>query len=55
MELKAIKRVTGVHLAPKYLVVVYRDESGLKAIITAYFTSSLKSSEVWFGKHSAEA
>ena len=42
MELKAIKRVTGIHLAPKYLVVVYRDESGRKAIITAYFTSSLK-------------
>ncbi|TLY10049.1 MAG: hypothetical protein E6K84_09250 [Thaumarchaeota archaeon] len=42
MELKAIKRVTGIHLAPKYLVVVYRDESGRKAIITAYFTCSLK-------------
>ena len=33
LELKAIKRITGIHLATKYLVVVCRDESGRKAII----------------------
>ena len=41
-ELKAIKRITEIHLGRKYVVVVYREEGGRKAIITAYFTSSLK-------------
>jgi hypothetical protein len=41
-EMKAVKLFTKTHLGSKYLVVVYREESGKKAIITAYFTSDLK-------------
>ncbi len=41
-ERKAVKFFKKTHLGSKYLVVVYREESGQKAIITAYFTSDLK-------------
>jgi len=41
-ESKAVGQVPKTHLGPKYLVVVYREASGQKHIITAYFTSSLK-------------
>jgi hypothetical protein len=41
-EKKAIRFFAKTHLGPKYLVVVYREESSRKAIITAYFTSELK-------------
>ena len=41
-EMKAVKLFTKTHLGPKYLVVVYREKSGRKDIITAYFTSDLK-------------
>jgi hypothetical protein len=40
-ERKAVSLVK-THLSAKYLVVVYREESLRKAIITAYFTSDLK-------------
>ena len=49
-ELKAVRFVPKTHLGPKYLVVVYREESGQKRIITAYFTSDpkkLKGEVVW--------
>ena len=41
-ERKAVRYIAETHLGAKYLVVVYRDESSRKAIITAYFTSDLK-------------
>ncbi len=41
-ERKAVRYVAKTHLGFKYLVVVYREESGKKIIITAYFTSDLK-------------
>ncbi|MDG6921652.1 MAG: hypothetical protein JRN59_09000 [Nitrososphaerota archaeon] len=41
-EKKAIKWIEETHLGGKYLVVVYREKEGVKAIITAYFTSDLK-------------
>ncbi len=41
-ESKAVGQVPKTCLGPKYLVVVYREASGQKHIITAYFTSSLK-------------
>ena len=41
-ERKAVKLSEKTHLGSKYLVVVFREESGHKAIITAYFTSDLK-------------
>jgi len=41
LERKAVRYVTKAHLGPKYLLVVYREESSRKAI-TAYFTSDLK-------------
>ena len=41
-EKKAIKWMEETHLGGKYLVVVYREKDGEKAIITAYFTSDLK-------------
>ena len=41
-ESKAVRHVPKTHLGPKYLVVVYREASGQKHIITAYFTSDLK-------------
>ncbi len=41
-EMKAVKLFTKTHLGSKYLVVVYREASGKKDIITAYFTSDLK-------------
>lgn len=41
-ESKAVKHFSKTHLGPKYLVVVYREASGQKRIITAYFTSSLR-------------
>jgi hypothetical protein len=41
-EKKAVRFVAKTHLGPKYLVVVYREESSRKAIITAYLTSDLK-------------
>jgi hypothetical protein len=41
-ERKAVRYVTKTHLGAKYLVVVYREESSRKAIITAYFISDLK-------------
>ncbi len=40
-ESKAVRYVPETHLGPKYLVVVYREGSGRKPIITAYFTSDL--------------
>jgi len=48
-ELKAVRFVPKTHLGPKYLVVVYREDSGQKRIITA-FTSDpkkLKGEVVW--------
>ncbi len=41
-RMKAVRYLNKTHLGPKYLVVVYREEKGEKAIITAYFTSNLK-------------
>ena len=41
-ERKAIRHVARTHLGSKYLVIVYKEEGGQKAIITAYFTSDLK-------------
>ena len=41
-EKKAIRWPEETHLGGKYLVVVYGDKKGEKAIITAYFTSDLK-------------
>ena len=41
-ELKAVSYLDETRLGPKYLVVVYRELKGEKAIITAYFTSDLK-------------
>ncbi len=41
-ELKAVRFVPKTQLGPKYLVVVYREESGQKRTITAYFASDPK-------------
>ena len=41
-ESMPVRHVPKTHLGPKYLVVVYREASGRKHIITAYFTSDLK-------------
>ena len=41
-ERKAIRYLNKTHLGPKYLVVVYAERSGRKAIITAYLTSDKK-------------
>ena len=41
-ESKAVKHFPKTHLGSKYIVVVYREVSGQKRIITAYFTSSLR-------------
>jgi len=38
-ERRAIRYLDKTHLGPKYLVVVYREQKGQKAIITAHFTS----------------
>jgi len=49
-ELKALKFYTGLHVGPKYLVVVYRELRGEKVIITAYFTSNVakvKGEVIW--------
>jgi hypothetical protein len=40
-ELKALKFYSGLHIGPKYLVVVYRELDQEKVIITAYFTSNV--------------
>jgi len=48
--MKAVRYLDKTHLGPKYLVVVYREEKGEKAIITEYFTSNLnklKGEMVW--------
>jgi hypothetical protein len=56
-EMKAVKLFTTTHLGSKYLVVIYREDRGRKAIITAYFTSDLKRIKRvnWYGKPSHQA
>lgn len=47
---KAIRYLNKTHLGAKYLVVVYSEHGGQKAIITAYFTSDkrkVKGEMVW--------
>lgn len=49
-EVKALKFYANLHVGPKYLVVIYREQDGEKVIITAYFTSNttrVKGEVVW--------
>jgi len=49
-EFKALKFYANLHIGPKYLVVIYREQGEEKVIITAYFTSNVarvKGEIVW--------